>query len=197
MHRIIHSAEVQELRNAVRNFGRNADGHHVVTFGDDDDDDEKPNDIKERPCVAVNVSKWETGPQDVYINSIDLTPDNHLVIHAETKDYGELFTLDTDDIEFGHVSFITDLIPDKEDHGEPSLIKTAEFTTVSGEWVKIHTQAESWEYQRDPEDEETYMEGCLETDDERPFTITGYDGCYELPYAVRDALKRLGYALEL
>lgn len=69
-------------------------------------------------------------------------------------------------------------------------------------WVSVTIPSDgdegSWEYQRDPEDEETYEEGGLWFNDVLVDTPQGvmkrkqlvdYDGCYELPYAVIVAVE--------
>ena len=187
MHRIIHRQELHELEIAVRRFGGE------VHFGLDYTGHDASG--TERPVICVNLSHGE-GPEDVYINAIRIH-DDCMEILAEHKEYGDPFILDTDDIEFGHVSFITDNIPDNEDKGTPTLMKTATFITVGNQWLCINTEDHTWEYQDDVDDDETYVSGGYETDDDRPCTVTGYDGCFDLPYAVKEALRNLGYALEL
>lgn len=195
MFRMLHNVEHQELKQAVKDFG----GYVHFGYGDDCDDenyDGRGLTHTDYPIVAVNVSKWECGPEDVYIRSCLIDKDGRLIIYAEQKDsFDGEFELDYDDIEFGHISFITDLIPSKEDMGEPSNIRSAEFRTLSGEYVLIETDKCHWYYY--PSDNEPRLSGLYETDTDRPCTIIGFDGCDDLPYAVRDALKRLGYALEL
>ncbi|MBQ9560577.1 MAG: hypothetical protein IJV08_11470 [Bacteroidaceae bacterium] len=187
MHRIIHSAELRELQQAVTDFGGEAH------FGTDYTGPGATG--HERPVICVNRYHGE-GPEDVFINAISVK-EGCMDILAETKEYGDEFTLEPSEIEFGHVSFITDAIPDGTDHGEPSIIKTATFTTVSGEWISVNTDDHTWEYQRDADDDETYASGGYQTDDDRPCTVIDYDGCFCLPFAVHDALRRLGYAIDL
>ena len=109
LHRAIHKAEVQELKNRVINYGGN------VCFTDICDDDDNivfKADINEQPVVAVNVSKHQCGPLDAYIDRICIV-DGHMEIWATyVENPIDPFLLDPDDIEFGHVSFIIDLIPD-------------------------------------------------------------------------------------
>lgn len=66
-----------------------------------------------------------------------------------------------------------------------------EFWFDNGSWVRINENEECYECQSDPNDEETYFEGCLEFDDDKT-TLEGYDGCYELPEEVILACKELG-----
>ena len=103
MFRNIHELEISELKCAVKDFGG------AVHFGCDYVGEYASG--TERPVIAVNVSKWEEGPQDVYINAVCVN-NGTLSILAETK-YGETFDLSPDDIEFGHGGFITDLIPER------------------------------------------------------------------------------------
>ena len=93
---------MQQLKDAVKEFGGE------IHFGYDYSGEYASG--TERPIVLVNPSKWDCNPQDVYVNFVKIDKDNHMTILAETKD-GYAFFLDTDDIEFGHASFITDLIP--------------------------------------------------------------------------------------
>ena len=121
MHGEIHSIEVRELKNAVKEFGGE------IHFGFDYTGEFASG--TERPFVLVNPSKLNY-PQDVFINAIKIDKNNRMDILAETKD-GYEFSLNTDDIEFGHVSFITDLIPDldkkKEEHKNSLILETAVF----------------------------------------------------------------------
>lgn len=70
---------------------------------------------------------------------------------------------------------------------------THEFKFDNGAWCSICTMGEesSWECQMDEADEETYSEGGLWFDGKE---LVDYDGCFELPDAVRIALKELGYS---
>lgn len=81
-------------------------------------------------------------------------------------------------------------------------INTHEFMFESGCWVSVTIPSNgdegSWEFQRNPEDENTYREGGLWFDDVVVDTPMGkqmrkqlvdYDGCYELPYAVIVAVE--------
>ncbi len=75
---------------------------------------------------------------------------------------------------------------------------TLEVRFANGTWVKVYDGSDtgigSWEYQTDEDDEETYSEGSLEFDGR---TLTGYDGCFELPMAVIIAVEELGFDVEL
>lgn len=68
----------------------------------------------------------------------------------------------------------------------------------NGTWVKVcdgsGTGIGSWEYQTDEDDEETYSEGFLEFEGR---TLTGYDGCFELPKEVIVAVAEFGYKIDL
>ena len=66
-----------------------------------------------------------------------------------------------------------------------------EFWFDNESWVRINENEECYEYQSDPNDEETYFEGYLEFDEDKT-TLEGYDGCYELPEEVIMACKELG-----
>lgn len=68
-------------------------------------------------------------------------------------------------------------------------------TFPNGEWVKIDRAGQSWEYQPDPDDEETYISGGFQTDDHDRFKVIDYDGCFKLPKAVYDGLASLDYDL--
>lgn len=68
-------------------------------------------------------------------------------------------------------------------------------TFPSGEWVKIDRAGQTWEYQPDPDDDETYISGGFQTDDHDRFKVIDYDGCFELPKAVYDGLASLDYDL--
>lgn len=63
------------------------------------------------------------------------------------------------------------------------------------EWVKIDPEEQLWEYQEDPDDEETYCSGCFLTDDLDGNKVIDYDGCFELPRRVKQALSECGYDL--
>lgn len=80
------------------------------------------------------------------------------------------------------------IIEKKSEHGGH------EYKFDNGEWVCLWPEDESWEYQKDPDDEETYMSGGFELEGN---TVEGYDGCFELPQAVQDALVEYGYKLDL
>ena len=54
------------------------------------------------------------------------------------------------------------------------------------EWVAIDKSEGLWEYQ-ECEDEESYLSGGFVVDG---CTVIDYDGCYELPEAVRMALSQ-------
>lgn len=188
MHKLLNEAAVMELKQVVKGFGG------AAHFGEDYTDEGATG--TERPIVLVNTKY--NGPQDYYINCVGVDGDDHLTIIGEpVEGYEDAGEIPVGDIEFGHISFITDLIPDKEDKGEPSLIKDIVINTIGGEWLSIDTTDNTWEYQRDANDDDTYISGGYETDDERPMTIIDYDGAYDLPRAVKDALRRLGYFLDI
>lgn len=122
MHKEIHRKEVHQLKDAVAQFGGE------IHFGLDYSGEYASG--TERPIVAVNISNWDCGPMDVYINAVKIC-DNRLHVLAETKE-GMYFALETDDIMFGHVSFITDLVPvvdekDSKDAKEYLILETAVF----------------------------------------------------------------------
>lgn len=66
-----------------------------------------------------------------------------------------------------------------------------EFWFDNGSWCSIDLNEECYEFQDNPNDGETYFEGCLEFDDDKT-TLEGYDGCYELPEEVVMACETLG-----
>ena len=68
-------------------------------------------------------------------------------------------------------------------------------TCPDGEWVRIDRAEQTWEYQTDPDDEETYISGGFQTDDHDRFKVIGYDGCFELPQKVRETMEELEYDL--
>lgn len=70
-----------------------------------------------------------------------------------------------------------------------------EFWFDNESWVRINENEEYYEYQSDPNDGETYFEGCLEFDDDKT-TLEGYDGCYKLPEEVILACKELGLKID-
>lgn len=115
MHRELHSAELYELKKAVKNFGG------AAFFGEvaDCDDEERKKSLAgpfathtEMPMIAVDLHHSD-GPENVVILSVSVDKDDRLVIMAERQDcIGEPFELQPDEIEFGHVSFITGSIPD-------------------------------------------------------------------------------------
>jgi len=186
MHRVIHRAEVNELINVVLEFGGEAHfgldytGEHATGT--------------ERPCVTANQYGY---PVDYYINAVTMK-DGFLRIIAEQKEEsGEPCHLTTDDIEFGHVSFITGQIPDREDKGSPTLVADVTVNTIGGQWVSINTKEQTWEFQQDANDDDTYISGSYETDNDRPCTVIGYDGCCDIPLAVKNVLRYIGYALDL
>jgi len=187
--RLLHGVELRELKKAVDDFGGE------IHFGEDYIGEDGSG--TERPLIAVNRSHGE-GPEDVYINACS-TKSGELEILAETKEWGDEFILRHEEIEFGHVSFITDLIPDKHDYGEASLIHVANISTITGELIEIDTNKQTWKYQVPDDDYVASGEYFTDIEDGRPFTVIGFssDRSDELPRAVRDVLKRLGYALDL
>ena len=60
------------------------------------------------------------------------------------------------------------------------------------EWVCIWIDSEEWEYQED-DNPDTYLSGGYEREGK---TIVDYDGCFELPEAVKKAFRHLGYKLD-
>ena len=60
------------------------------------------------------------------------------------------------------------------------------------EWVCVWTDSEEWEYQ-EADDSDTYLSGCYEREGK---TIVDYDGCFELPEAVKRAFRHIGYKLD-
>lgn len=119
MHKIIHRAAINELKQVVKNFGNR------VYFGKPDewnDDNEERDDAlasqwavhTERPIVTVHPKHFEH-PQDVYVDSVVLDSKGDLFIWIEMVDaFCDPFEITPDEIEFGHVSFITDCIPDRD-----------------------------------------------------------------------------------
>lgn len=68
-----------------------------------------------------------------------------------------------------------------------------EFWFDNESWCSIDEENESYEFQDNPRDGETYFEGSLEFDEQM---LVGYDGCYELPQEVIMAVKELGYSID-
>ena len=97
----LHNTELQELKQAIRQFGGYAHfGYDYTGEGATHTD---------FPVIAVNVSDE---PEDVYIRSCLIDENGNLIIWAEQKSAIDgAFELDTSDIMFGHVGFITDQIP--------------------------------------------------------------------------------------
>lgn len=78
-----------------------------------------------------------------------------------------------------------------EASGKASQITDSYFRHFSnGDWVHINTEDETWEYDRN-DDPDTYMSGCYGIDDDN--NVIDYDGCYELPRSVIQALAEMGY----
>lgn len=115
MHKEIHSAEIRELKQAVQNYGGQVYFGHPDDF--DEDDEEVQKNISgsfrtgtDRPIITCSTKY--NGPQDAYINSIKIDENGSMKVFAEYSEYSDgEFELSTEDIEFGHVSFITDQIP--------------------------------------------------------------------------------------
>lgn len=64
----------------------------------------------------------------------------------------------------------------------------------NGAWVLVDVGEGCYEYQADADDEESYLSGCLEFSDR---TLVGYDGCFELPCEVVEAVMDMGYKIDL
>lgn len=101
----LHQIELDELKQAVKEFGGE------VHFGMDYVGEDASG--TERPIICVNRAHAEE-PENVYINACRITEDGRLEIIAATMKWEDTFVLQHDEIEFGHVSFITDLVPIKE-----------------------------------------------------------------------------------
>lgn len=69
-------------------------------------------------------------------------------------------------------------------------------TYEKGEWTAIDKDDNSWEYQEDPNDVETYISGNFITDEDNPKKVIDYDGCYAIPDAVIFTLEEMGYDCE-
>ena len=72
-----------------------------------------------------------------------------------------------------------------------------EYKFSNGAWVKIDLSDSDnccYEYQSDEDDEETYMSGCLEFENK---VLVGYDGCFELPKEVVEAVRDLGHKIDI
>lgn len=63
----------------------------------------------------------------------------------------------------------------------------------NGAWCSVDMEGSSYEYQEDEDDEETYISGSLEFENK---VLIGYDGCYELPIEVIEAVKDLGHKID-
>lgn len=74
---------------------------------------------------------------------------------------------------------------------EKNRYGATEFWFDNESWCSVNVEEECFEFQDDPNDGETYFEGCLEFDESKT-TLEGYDGCYELPEEVVMACKELG-----
>lgn len=119
MHKIIHRAAIRELKQVVKNFGGQAYFGTADEWNDCDEERTAALNSEyathtERPLIAANI-KHSDGPWDYFIDSVMIDADDRLVILAEAKDsVCDPFELMPDEIEFGHVSFITDCIPDRD-----------------------------------------------------------------------------------
>ena len=65
----------------------------------------------------------------------------------------------------------------------------------NGAWAGIDTANQTWEYQSDADDEETYCSGAYLVD--AAYTVYEYDGIFELPPEVVMLLMKHGYAIDL
>lgn len=63
----------------------------------------------------------------------------------------------------------------------------------NGVWVGLNFKDESWEYE-DENDEESYCSGWLGLDGN---TLIDYDGCFELPGEVIEAVEYFEYKIDL
>ena len=68
-----------------------------------------------------------------------------------------------------------------------------EFWFDNESWVRIDLIDEMYEYQSNPKDGETYISGMLQFEDN---VLVDYDGCYELPDEVIEAVKDLGHEID-
>lgn len=98
----LQKIEIRQLKEAVKQYGGK------VTF-EDSDDDEVTADVMGRPCVIVNADN--VGPQDTYINSVELDKYDFLHIRGQFKEDFEEYDIKVADIVPGQIGFITELIP--------------------------------------------------------------------------------------
>lgn len=98
----LQKIEISQLAEAVKQFGGKVTFQHS-------DDDEVTADVMERPCVIVNADN--VGPQDTYINSVELNKDNRILIRGEYKEDFVEYDINVADIVPGQIGFITELIP--------------------------------------------------------------------------------------
>ena len=123
MHQEIHKIEVQQLKDAVKAFGGE------IHFGLDYIGEFASG--TEKPCVCVNPRHGED-PLDMYINGVSVDKHGYMTILAVPKDgFGEAQEIGESEIEFGHISFITDLVPDvdveRKEKKERLVMETAIF----------------------------------------------------------------------
>lgn len=76
--------------------------------------------------------------------------------------------------------------------------KNNEFFFEDGAWVNVNLSGEFYEYQKNPQDGDSYIEGELELIDENSTPVlVGYDGCFELPEEVIEGCRDLGVKIDL
>lgn len=77
---------------------------------------------------------------------------------------------------------------------DPS-VEGVDFTTATGQWARINLLEQTFEYQEDEEDEETYVCGGFLADDIHLNLIIDYCGVYELPALVKRGFEILSFDL--
>ena len=69
-----------------------------------------------------------------------------------------------------------------------------EYWFDNGSWVRLTPDEETWEFQGDEEDPETYMCGGYSVEGNK---VWDYDGCFELPSEVFIAMSDYGYDIDV
>ena len=175
--------EIRELEDAVRKAGGS------VEFDEDS-----------APIVIVNFDGYMPHPADVRIVRVKLSDDKLHIDGCEKEAsgcaqwFGDEKPIDVNDICGGHILYITDDITAGNVMPEWDSVTGC---LSDGAWCAIDTDEQTWEYQSDATDDDTYISGSYGTDEDDEKTVTDYDGAYLLPSGVKAALKTLGYKLDL
>lgn len=97
----IKQREINELKKKLRDFGG------VAHFGPDYTGEGATG--VDCPIVLCNFG---CGPADMLVHAVSLTDDDCISILAYDQEAGQEIDMNLDDIAYGHISFITDLVPD-------------------------------------------------------------------------------------